>query len=418
LKQQEGYIYRRNKFWFVRFYDDVMQGDGTIRRVQLAKKLTAYSDQFRSVKSVRSLAQDHLRPINSGKLDVRSTMAVAQFIEKTYLPEIEETKRASTLKDYKDIFRVHVKARLGEISLRDFRTVDGEELLKTIARQAKTKHGAPLRHSTLARIKSFLSGVFTVAKRKGVLDSINPMVNVSVPAGAPASTTYAYSLREIRAMLAVLSEPAKTVVLTAAFTGVRQGELRGLQWKNFDGRSLRVERSVWRKGIINPPKGKALSAAPIPVVKVLQEALERLRLTMGVLSHSDLPIFQSGEGTPLNLGNLAKRVIIPKIEKCSKCGKSRAQHPVEGHLFALDTTLRWYGWHAFRRGLATNLHAAGIPDRDIQGILRHSNIAVTQASYIKSLDEVQIGALDLVAEKLASDESCTTYAPNSGERIN
>jgi hypothetical protein len=35
---------------------------------------------------------------------------------------------------------------------------------------------------------------------------------------------------------------------------------------------------------------------------------------------------------------------------------------------------------------------AGIADHDIQAILRHSNIAVTQASYIKSVSEVQINA--------------------------
>jgi len=52
----------------------------------------------------------------------------------------------------------------------------------------------------------------------------------------------------------------------------------------------------------------------------------------------------------------------------------------------------------------------GIPDHEIQAILRHSNIAVTQASYIKSVREVQIDALELVAEKLGDEASCTNYA--------
>jgi integrase len=345
-------------------------------------------------------------------------MPVAEFIETVYLPEIEETKRASTTHDYKDVFRIHLKGRLAEISLRDFRTCDAEELLKTIARQARTKQGDPLRHATLQRIKSFMSGAFTVARRKGVLDTPNPMVNVSVPAGTPAGITYAYSLPEIWAMLVVLPEPARTIVYTVAFTGMRQGELRGLRWKNFDGQTLRVERSVWKKGIINPPKGKASGAPPIPVVKVLQDALEAHKRSMGALADPDLPIFQSGIGTPLSLSNLAKRVIIPRIEKCSKCGKSKAQHPVEGHLFALDPTLCWHGWHAFRRGLGTNLHALGVADLDIQAILRHSHISVTQACYIKSLSEVQVNALDLLAEKLADEASWTGYAPKSKESIN
>jgi site-specific recombinase XerD len=39
---------------------------------------------------------------------------------------------------------------------------------------------------------------------------------------------------------------------------------------------------------------------------------------------------------------------------------------------------QWHGWHAFRRGLATNLHALGVDDKTIQAILRHSNVSLTQ----------------------------------------
>jgi integrase len=43
-----------------------------------------------------------------------------------------------------------------------------------------------------------------------------------------AADTYAYSLDEVKRMLAVLKEPDWTVVLTAALTGLRKGEIRGL----------------------------------------------------------------------------------------------------------------------------------------------------------------------------------------------
>ena len=53
----------------------------------------------------------------------------------------------------------------------------------------------------------------------------------------------------------------------------------------------------------------------------------------------------------------------------------------------------WHGWHAFRRGLATNLHDLGVDDKTIQAILRHSNVAVTQACYIKTLPKQSIAAM-------------------------
>jgi integrase len=133
--------------------------------------------------------------------------------------------------------------------------------------------------------------------------------------------THAHSLDEIKKILVVLPEPARTVVLTAAFTGLRQGELRGLLWKDFNGKELNVQCSIWN-GIVNKPK-TACSAAPIPVVPQLRDALESHRQRMGALPAADLPIFQSGIGTPMNLANVAKR-IIPKIEKCVGCRKAKA----------------------------------------------------------------------------------------------
>ena len=86
--------------------------------------------------------------------------------------------------------------------------------------------------------------------------------------------TYAYSLAEIKSMLEVLPEPARTIVLAAAFTGMRKSELRGLRWNNFNGEQLSVERSVWNS-TESEPKTKR-SRSPIPIVRPLIEALNRI----------------------------------------------------------------------------------------------------------------------------------------------
>jgi Phage integrase family. len=69
----------------------------------------------------------------------------------------------------------------------------------------------------------------------------------------------------------------------------------------------------------------------------------------------------------------------------------------------------WHGWHAFRRGLATNLHTLGVADKDIQAILRHSNIGLTMNVYVKSVNESQVNALDALNEKFAT---CSNLAAN------
>ena len=88
------------------------------------------------------------------------------------------------------------------------------------------------------------------------------------------------------------------------------------------------------------------------------------------------PIFRGATGRPINLDNLAARVIIPAL---------------------VGTGVEWHGWHSFRRGLATSLHALAVPDRDIQGILRHSQISLTQNIYMKSLPAAAVDAMNTLA---------------------
>jgi len=61
--------------------------------------------------------------------------------------------------------------------------------------------------------------------------------------------------------------------------------------------------------------------------------------------------------------------------------------------------IEWHGWHAFRRGLASNLNDLGVPDLTIQRILRHANVATTRKAYIKVREpHVVAGMAQLEAE--------------------
>jgi integrase len=55
---------------------------------------------------------------------------------------------------------------------------------------------------------------------------------------------------------------------------------------------------------------------------------------------------------------------------------------------------------AFRRGLATNLRALGVDDLTIMEILRHSDVAVTRASYIKRVNEKSVEAMERLEAEL------------------
>ena len=64
-------------------------------------------------------------------------------------------------------------------------------------------------------------------------------------------------------------------------------------------------------------------------------------------------IFPGPERTPLNLDKLATDVIRPILAKAN---------------------IPWHGWHAFRRGLATNLHRLGVPDKTARERRSHAEV--------------------------------------------
>jgi len=360
-RHQKGHVFRKGNSWFLRYYDYRLQSDGKMKLVSKCRKLVGYGGEYRSKKAVQVLADEFLAPINNGTMTPHSTMKLAQFVESSYLPFVMATKRPSTYKGYVNMWKRYLESR-SAIALRDFRTVDGERLLEDIA------YDHSLTGTTLAHIKAFLSGVFRFAKRKGVLNSENPMRDVVLPKGKPAGETYAYSLAEITRMLNQLTEPAATVVATAAFTGVREGELRGLLWENYDGEQIRITQSVWRKHIQEPKTKK--SASPVPIIPRLSERLNQHRRLMG--NPTSGLVFPNSVGKPMCMARLARDVIRPAFLKAG---------------------IPWHGWHAFRRGLATNLHHLGVPDKTIQAILRHSNVAVTQACYIKTISADAVEAM-------------------------
>jgi hypothetical protein len=99
-------------------------------------------------------------------------------------------------------------------------------------------------------------------------------------------------------------------------------------------------------------------------------------------------------GSPMDLGNVLNRAILPALNRCAVCGKakdecgkpnSKEKEPTPTHKFERDKSRpEWHGWHAARRGPGTNLYRLDVPEKTIQSILRHANVSTTNTYYIKS----------------------------------
>src|SRR5204862_4516237 len=111
MREQKGYIFHKGKSWFVRYCDDIMQPDGTIKRKLVCKKLSVeYGGAYRTAKSVQPFVDEILAPLNSGLLNPQATMLVSDFIDKIYLPEyVEKRLRPASIKQYADVYANHLK---------------------------------------------------------------------------------------------------------------------------------------------------------------------------------------------------------------------------------------------------------------------------------------------------------------------
>ena len=160
----------------------------------------------------------------------------------------------------------------------------------------------------------------------------------------------------------------KAILATAAFAGLRRGELRGLEWTDYSGDALNVRRSVW-KTVVNEPKTRA-SAKPVPVIRQLAEILETYRSSIG--NPQSGVMFHTGAGQHLDIDKLVLRDVRPVAK-------------------SLD--IDWYGLHGFRRGIASNLYELGADEKIVQRVQRHAKSHVTKDRYIKTFDPALVAAM-------------------------
>jgi integrase len=387
-RNQEGSLYEDHGAWYVR-YREVGKKNPVAHRL-------AGTEEYPKKAEVIPLKKKFMDRVNRTARFADAGIAIVDFFDEVYLPAIRGTLKRSTVKGYRDSWRCHIKGRING-RVRDFMTVDGENLMAEIE-AANRSEIDDLAHGTYKHIKVTLSAMFTFAKRKGIYDGVNPMTGVTIPKGKKhGRKRHAYSLQEVEKHLELFSGRAPIVISTvngpytpevgqgvvravigvAAFAGLREGEIRGQWWEDDDGDVLNIRRSVWRTHLNDETKTHEDDDDPgvVPIIEPLRFVLQAIKpeIASGWM-------FPNTIGGALDLDNLAGRVIKPVFKA---------------------NGLKWKGWHAYRRGLATNLHELGVPDKVIQAILRHEDVSTTQRSYIKTVPRVVTDAMKQLEEKIA-----------------
>ena len=282
-------------------------------------------------------------------------MTVEEATER-YLHHVEHVmqRKRSTVQDYRIMLTRHIGPFLGTKAID---RIGPDDVAAFMA--AKSREG--LSSKTVQNQLNFLHGVFRHAVKRGWC-AANPVAAVDRPRNAGGDPDIRFlDGAELEALLRatpddLLGPTEHALYLTAAMTGLRQGELLALRWQDVDWTAgvVRVRRSYTR-GEFGTPKSRRSSRA-VPIADRVAGELHRHYQGSAYTADSELVFCHPHSGRPYDASKLRVRF---------KLALQRAG-------------VREVRFHDLRHTFGTRMAAAGAPLRAIQEWMGHRNYATTE----------------------------------------
>jgi integrase len=373
-RYQDGSLFirgKRNKVWVARWREDLIREDGSLHRTQRTVVLGSVIDLSR--REARSLLQKRVSEINQGRHRPRPVMTFEKFAKEHWQPCALLALKPSSVRIYQFNLDKYAIPTLGPLRLCD---VNREAIQQSLL----TFKGKGYSASTLHAIRVTVSKVLQAAVETGYLEG-NAAQGIQI-GGRQLSTTRTFlTPSQVKSLLTRLTEPCRTVVLTAVLTGMRIGEILALRWSRVDFLRGNIEvAETYSDGQFGSPKTRS-SRRVIPMSSALCKVLESHRSTCSHKEPEDL-VFCTSKGTPLSPKNLYNRALAPACDNLS---------------------LPRVSWHSFRHANATLLGEAGESIKTAQSILGHSDLETTLNTYMHAIPDSQRRAVERVAGVLFPD---------------
>jgi integrase len=180
---------------------------------------------------------------------------------------------------------------------------------------------------------------------------------------------------EVRLLIGATDDHYRLLVQSAVFTGMRQGELLGLQWGDIDWSSRQIHvRRAWKDGAFTQPKTRN-SQRRVDVPDFLLHELKkwRLRCPKGELDM----VFPNGAGNPETHANVLQRGFYPALRRAG---------------------LRKIRFHDLRHTFASLLIANGEDVVRVSRLLGHASPNITLSTYSHMLPKEHYGSTDRLAQ--------------------
>jgi len=302
LREPTGHVFRVERARGPAWYAKYRLPDG--RQVQ--KKLgPAWTDRGRPPAGyftkrlaeawLRSTLEDARRGTLPGMARSRATFADAAAEWLRFIEE-DRARKPSTLSDYRSALNAHLLPAFGERPIESITAEDIEHWRRGLG---------GLSNRSKNKLLIQLHGIFRRAQTVYGL-AANPLARVEKHPLRSSGDIQVFSPEEVWALVrAATSETDAALLLTAAFTGLRMGELLALRWRDVDftGATIRV-RSSYAAGQLTTPKSGKVRA--VPMAPDVASALAQLGQRKDFVGDDDL-VFASETGSYLDGSALRRR---------------------------------------------------------------------------------------------------------------
>jgi len=232
--------------------------------------------------------------------------AFADFAEQWFI-EMSPQWRRSHRAAVRDVLDRNLLPTFGARKLAEVTKAD---VLAFRAEVAKLpgRGGATLGNARINKIMCFLRQILNEAADRY---DLKPAFRGIKPLKQKKTDVHPFSLAEVNRILATVRPDYRNYLVTRFFTGMRSGEINGLQWKNVDlEHNLILVRETISGGELEEDAKNSFSLRDIPMLPNLREAIE----SQMTLRDPNVPwVFPTREGGPIDANNFANRIWYPLL---------------------------------------------------------------------------------------------------------
>ncbi len=243
---------------------------------------------------LRSVLEEARRGMLPGLVRTGATFADAAAEYLRYI-EHERGRKPSTVRGYRSSIKAHLLPAFGPMPVEDVTTTAIESWVAAFDGSARTRN----------KLLIQLHGILGRARRVYGLPA-NAAADVEKFQPGRSGDIEVFSPEEVWALVrAAVSELDAAIFLTAAFTGLRMGELLALRWRDVDfaGSVIRVRASYYAGALTTPKSGKVRA---VPMAPDVASALAHLGRREDWVGDDDL-VFAGEAGGHLDGSALRRR---------------------------------------------------------------------------------------------------------------